>query len=113
MARVGGIGVAGDGNVVGLGAEAIDLDCRGGVAGEGRDDARALAGGRFVAQLRTTGERHGGCGGRDAVVDDIDHAADGGAAVEQRRRTAQHLDALDEERLNADAVIGADVRGIE
>jgi hypothetical protein len=113
VTRVFGIGVAGDGDVVGLGAQAVDLDCGGGVAGEGGDDTRALAGGRFVAQLRAARERRSGRGGWDAVVDDVDHAADGGAAVEQRRRTAQYLDALDQEGFDTDAVIGADAGGVK
>jgi len=109
----GGIGVAGDGDVVGLGFQPADVEAEPGVAGEGGEHAGALAGGGFVAELGAAGEGGSGCGGGDAVVDDVDHTADGGAAVEERGGAAEDLDAVDKKRLDADAVVGADVGGIE
>ena len=50
--------------------------------------------------------------GRHAVVDHVDHAADGTAAVEQRGRPAQHLDAIGQHGLGGIGVIGAGIGGI-
>jgi hypothetical protein len=113
VGRVGGVGEAGDAEVFGLGAEAVDLEREGGAAGGGREDAGALMRGGSVAEFRAAAERMRGGGRGDAVVNHVDHAADGGAAIEQRGGAAQNLDALDEQRLDTDVVIGADIGGIE
>ena len=47
------------------------------------------------------------------VVDDVDHSADGIAAVEQRRRSAYHLDAIGDERIDRHRVIERQRRSIE
>ena len=49
---------------------------------------------------------------RDAVVDHVDHAADGAAAVLQRRRAAQHLDAFGDQRVDRHRVVVAQRRRI-
>lgn len=108
-----GVGVVGDGDVVGGRAGAVYLHGETVRAGSGGEDAGALVGGGFVAEFRDPAEGRIGRGGRNAVVDDVDDATDGGAAVEQGRRAAEDLDALDEQRLNADVVIGTDVRRVE
>ena len=50
---------------------------------------------------------------RDAVVDHVDHAALGAAAIQQRGRAAQHLDALDGERIDRRVVVVAERRGVK
>jgi hypothetical protein len=49
----------------------------------------------------------------DAVVDRVDHAADGAAAVQQRGRAAQHFHALDDERIDGHRVVVAQARCIQ
>src|SRR5690606_12429284 len=46
--------------------------------------------------------------GRDLLVQQIDRAADGAAAIEQGRRTTQDLDAFQQQGLAADGVVGRD-----
>ena len=46
---------------------------------------------------------------RDAVVQCVDHATGGVAAVQQRGRAAQHLDALDHQRIERHRVVEAQV----
>ena len=58
--------------------------------------------------LETIRRRAGGNTRRDR----IDHSADGAAAVEQRRRTAEDLDLVGGQRFDGDGVIVADGRGI-
>ena len=48
-----------------------------------------------------------------AVVDDIDHPADAGAAVGQGRRAAQHLDAHRFRRVGGDGVVGRQGAGVD
>ena len=50
---------------------------------------------------------------RHAVVDRVDDAADGLAAVAQGRRAAHDLDALRRQRIDRHAVIGPDIGDIE
>ena len=44
---------------------------------------------------------------RDAVVDDVDHAPHGAAAVQQGAWAAQHLDAFDADRVGGDRMVEA------
>ncbi len=112
------LGKAGDAEIVGFAAKGIDVkdDCAA-LAGLEREIDHATAGeliGRAAeAHFGGAAQGLGGQIGLDAVRDDIDHAADGAAAVEQRRGTADDLDALDEKRLHAYGVVGACHRGIE
>ena len=48
----------------------------------------------------------------NAVVDDIDHAADGAAAVQQGRRAAQHLDAVHRQHLDRHRMVRAQGRSV-
>ena len=50
---------------------------------------------------------------RDALVDDVDGAADRLAAVKQHGRAAQHFDTLGSQRVDADRVIVRGVRGVD
>ncbi len=49
----------------------------------------------------------------NAVVDRVDDAADRAAAVQQCRRAAQHLDTLDEQRLQRHGVVVAQARRVD
>ena len=102
----------GNAHVVGLAVEAVAVDDEA-VAARLDDAGRTTLGGRpAVAQF-------GGAGGlghrsaRNAVVDRIDHAADGAAAVEQGRRPAQHLDTFDHQRVDRHRVVVAQARRVE
>ncbi len=74
---------------------------------------RTRARGRAAAHSGTARDAARGHGGRDLVVEQVHDAADGAAAIEQRRRSAQHLDAFDQQRLGRDRVVRRDVRGVE
>ena len=50
---------------------------------------------------------------RDPPVLDVDDAADGARAIEQRRRAAQDFDAVGEQRIDSNGVIDRGVRNVE
>ena len=51
--------------------------------------------------------------GRDTIVDDVDHAADGRAAEGQSRRAPNDLDAARLGRIDSDLVVGRDRAGVD
>ncbi|MNI54011.1 hypothetical protein D3C73_1088740 [compost metagenome] len=51
-------------------------------------------------------------GGGHLLVHHVDHAADGAAAIQQRRRAAQHFDAFGQQRLDGHGVVGGNAGGI-
>ena len=72
----------------------------------------ALAVGAAQSQLGCTGGRRQGCFG-NAVVDGVDHTADRTAAIHQRRRATQYLDALDHQGVDRHGVVEAQARCVE
>ncbi len=68
----------------------------------------ACAAQRDLALQAVVGQARG-----DLAIDDVDHAAHGTAAIQQRGRPAQHLDAPDQQRIDGDCMIGRDVGSIE
>ena len=74
---------------------------------------RALLRGRAVGGDRIHVIAILGQGARDALVDHVDHAADRRRAIEQHRRTAQHLDALGQQRIDDHRMIGRGVRDVD
>ncbi len=73
---------------------------------------RAIVRHAVAAQLEAAGESvvRGALG--NARRHRIDHAPDGAAAVQERRRTAKDFDLVGDERFDADRVIVADRRGV-
>jgi hypothetical protein len=75
---------------------------------------------RARALARRSAEAHFGAAqqpvqrrARDAVVDRVDHAAGGVAAVQQRGRPAQHLEALDHQRVDRRGMVEAQARRVD
>ncbi|MCY1223588.1 hypothetical protein D9M72_357210 [compost metagenome] len=116
--RIGGAqavaaGVAGDAQVAGFAREGVGVD--GELAVAGLDQRAGVA--RLVAARGGAGID---CAAdafdrllRNPVVDHIDHAADGVAAVHQRRRAAHDLDALGHERVHRHGVVIGQRRGVD
>ena len=121
-ARVGERGQAGGGGedivanalVAGLEIAAISVDDE--LVAQRHIDRAAN---RTFIRCRAVGGEHIDVGGfirddaRDALVDHVDHAADCRRAVKQRGRAAQDFDALGEQRVDHDRMIGAGVRYVE
>ncbi|MCY1350232.1 hypothetical protein D9M69_364600 [compost metagenome] len=106
-------GVAGDAQVAGLAREGVGmdrelavagLDQRAGIAGLVAADGAAGIHGAADAFDRLLG---------DAVVDHVDHAADGIAAVHQRRRAAHDLDAFGYQRIQRHRMVIGQGRGVD
>src|SRR5690606_39824429 len=66
-----------------------------------------------VAGVERAGDGGGGHLGLDTVVDDVDHSANGGAAVEEGGGTADDFHAFDEQGVEADGVVGAGIGGVD
>jgi len=49
----------------------------------------------------------------DAVVDGIDYAADGAAAIEQGSRSAHDVDLFNDQRVDTDRMVETETGGIE
>ncbi|MCY1224214.1 hypothetical protein D9M72_363600 [compost metagenome] len=105
--------VAGDAQVAGLAREGVGmdrelavagLDQRAGIAGLVAADGAAGIHGAADAFDRLLG---------DAVVDHVDHAADGVAAVHQRRRAAHDLDAFGYQRIQRHRMVIGQGRGVD
>ena len=93
------VGVPGEGKVAALAAAAS-------APAVDHQRAAALAIGTAQAQLGGARDARGALA-RDAVVQRVDHAAHRAAAVEQRGRAAQHLDAVDDQRIDRHRVVVA------
>ena len=105
-------GVAGDAQIVELAAVGVQVQGEAAIAGF--QLARTAAGGvgAPVAQLAgTMNALHRRVG--DAVVEGVDHPADGIATVEQGGRAAHDLDALDVHRVQWHGVVVRQRRGIQ
>ena len=103
------------GHVAGLLVGAVQMGDQPGLAQRNGNAARAGA-------LVAIGAVEAGAGRLDAVlrdflgdtpVDDVDHAARRAVAIEQRRRTAHHLDALGGGGIDRRGVVRAGGRGVE
>src|SRR5690606_31363324 len=115
---VGRVGEAGHAGVVGLAAEAVEVEDDGVVfaAEEGEVEDGTLGVGigvGVVAGVERAGDGGGGHLGLDTVVDDVDHSANGGAAVEEGGVTADDCHAFDEQGVEADGVVGAGIGGVD
>ncbi len=98
-------------DVLGVAVERIDVQRQAAVAAlEDHAAVLFLVAGR-KAQVGTAAEAVDRLG-RNAVVDDVDHAAHRAAAILQRRRPAQHFDAVGHQRIDRHRVVVAQRRSI-
>ncbi|MNV53875.1 hypothetical protein D3C71_1460380 [compost metagenome] len=104
VAHLGTARVTGDAQVVELAAVGIQVQGEGTVAGLQLASAAAGGVGAAVAQFTGTVDALDG-GIRDAIVESIDYAADGVAAVEQGSRATDDLDAVDGHRVQRHGVV--------
>ena len=98
--------------VVGIARQAFDMHRDRARAAGQRERSGLLPGAAAVAQLGAALIAFFGNPGGNLVVEDVDHAAHRAAAVDQRRRTAQHFDLRGQHGLHGDRMVGADGRGI-
>ena len=113
--RVAGNDLSGDAVVAGRAVENAHRPVQPAGAAPHRRGGRAAGGGRVGGQQRAAGQAVQALG-RNPLGADVDQPADRAAAVEQRRRSAQDLDALRRERVCRDGVIraqGGDVQGVQ
>ncbi|MNP05433.1 hypothetical protein D3C76_973870 [compost metagenome] len=109
---LGAAGVAGDAQVVELAAVGIQVQGEGTVARLQLAGAAARGVGATVAQFAGTVDAFDRCI-RNAVVEGVDHATDGVAAVEQGGRATDDLDAVDGDRVQRHGVVVGQRRGIQ
>ncbi len=105
-------GKAGDFQVVEFPRAGVQVQGEGAVAGFQFAGAAAGGVGAAVAQFTSTVNAFDGFGG-DAVVEGIDHAADGAAAIEQGGRATHDFDAVDVDRVQRHGVVIGQRRGIQ
>ena len=109
-----GQGIAADADVVGLVVAAVGMEHPAPAEPHvGRARQRPLVRRRAIASQGR--QVHGlvGHGVGNAAVDHVDHPADGRGAVEQRLRTAQHLDPLGQQRIDHRRVIDRGVGDVD
>ena len=82
-------------------------------AGVEFDRAAAAFGSGIAAEAYRAGQRQLWQHAVNAAVDDVDDAAAGAAAVEQRRGTADDLDAIGDNAVDRHGMIFAERRGVE
>jgi len=104
IAHLGTARVTGDAQVVELAAVGIQVQGEDTVAGFQLASTAAGGIGAAVAQFTGTLDALDG-GVRDAIVEGVDHAADGVAAVEQGSRATDDLDAVDGHRVQRHGVV--------
>src|SRR5690606_25788284 len=97
-----------DGVVIGLAPQGLEAEREDAVAGRDAGHRRALVVGRSRPSLDRAGDAVGRSR-RHPAIDDVDRPADGPAAVQQGAGPAQDLDALDQQGLDADGVVGRDL----
>ncbi|MCY1410036.1 hypothetical protein D9M71_253990 [compost metagenome] len=112
IAHFGAAGVAGDTQVVELAAVGIQVQGEGTVAGLQLAGAATGGVGAAVAQFTSTLNALDGRV-RNAVVEGVDHAADGVTAIEQGGRAADDLDTVDADRVQRHGVVVGQRRGIQ
>ena len=105
-------GIAWDFQVVELARIGVQVQGEGAVTGF--QLARAAAGGvgAAVAQLARAVDAFDGLGG-DAIVEGIDHATDGAAAVQQGGRAAHDFNAVNVDRVQRHRVVVGQRRGVQ
>ncbi|MNZ66823.1 hypothetical protein D3C78_850560 [compost metagenome] len=108
----GGVGVAGDAQVVEFAGAGIQVQGEAAIAGLQRARGAARGVGAAIAQLAASVQAVHRLAG-DAVVEAVDHTADGIAAIEQSGRAAHDFHALDGIRVFRHGVVVGQRRSIQ